>query len=312
MSALSRNFDHWGDEAKFDWLYLRNPYGPARVWFLEDATGKVVGLSGAFPRKLRTGERELNAWLLGDFCVEKGLRALGPAIALQRAVCEGVDRGEADVWYDFPSRSMSAVYGRMGLQPSGALVRWVRPLRVDGQGLFAKSLAFVGTSFLFARDLLEWPEHSIDVELHVHGFEALGELRTEENRLQIDRSPVYLDWKYRSDPQGPASVLLARREGVVAGGIVFRKQENKFAIVDLIGVRQEAVFRELVRRVVRIARSQEADRVVCSLTTDHPGTPVLAGLGFARRESAPVFAYTRRDALDPLLRWALTSGDRDV
>jgi hypothetical protein len=251
--------------------------------------------------------------------VDKELRALGPALALQRAVCEAVDRGEADVWYDFPSRSMSAVYGRMGLRPSGDLVRWVRPLRIDRQvaerlddGALAKGVAFLGAGLLSARDLLERKDPSIQVEAHDQGFEILRGLRNEGDGVQLERSAAYLDWRYRADPAGPASVLLARKDGTVVGGIVFRVRERDVAIVDLLGVAEEGVLRELVRRVVEVARFRKAERVVIGLSTKHRWVDAFGKMGFSRRDGAPYVVYARPGVLDPASPWFLMSGDRDL
>ncbi len=319
LELLSRNFEQWGQGDKFDWLYLKNPLGRARVWILVDEKGAVAGLSAAFPRRLTAKGRALQGWVLGDFCVEKELRALGPALALQRAVCEAVDRGEADVWYDFPSRSMSAVYGRMGLRPSGELVRLVRPLRIDRQvaerldeGMLAKSVAFLGAGLLSARDLLEGKDASIEVEACDQGFEIFRELRNDGDGVQLERSAAYLDWKYRADPAGPASVLLARKDGAGVGGIVFRARERDVAIVDLLGVSDEGVLRELVRRVVAIGRSRESERVVVGLSSKHRWIDAFERMRFSRREGAPYVVYARPVVLDPASTWFLTSGDRDL
>jgi predicted N-acetyltransferase YhbS len=319
LEVLARNFEQWGDRDKFEWLYSTNPFGRARVWVLEDEAGRLAGLSAAFPRRLRAQGRTLEAWVLGDFCVDKEQRALGPAIALQRAVCEAVTRGEADVWYDFPSRSMSAVYGRMGLRPAGEFVRMVRPLRVDRKvaeklddGLLAKSVAFVGTSLLSARDLLSTKDRSIEVEELGQDLEAFRDSRRDGVGVELDRTVDYLVWRYRAAPRESASILLARRDGKAVGGIVFRSREQDVAIVDLLGVADESVLRELVREVVDLARSRKAERVVVALSSAHRWIATFEKLGFSKRESSPYFIYPRAGALDAGSPWSLTSGDRDL
>ncbi len=318
LELLSRHFEDWGGRAKFDWLYLRNPLGQARVWVLEDEARGVVGLSSAFPRKFKAQEREMNAWVLGDFCVEKDLRVLGPAIALQRAACEAVDRGEADLWYDFPSRSMLAVYARMGLRPSGELARCVRPLRVDrlvtdklDDGAIGKGLGSLGTGLLSMRDLFWRRDSSVSVEEGDEGFEFFEALPRQDHGIRLDRSAAYLNWRYRTDPRGSASVLLARKEGTPSGALVFRSREDDVTVLDLLGISEETVLRELVRSVVEIARSRKAEKVIAVLSEGHRWFEAFGRLGFSRRDGAPFVVYARAGLLDPQAAWSLTSGDRD-
>src|SRR5262249_36623406 len=113
-----------------DWLYVANPHGPARVWIAaDDASGETVGVASAFPRRAAVDGREVVGWVLGDFCIHDAYRTLGPALQLNRACLEAVDRGSAAFCYDFPSRSMMAVYQRLRIAPVGSVVRYARVVR---------------------------------------------------------------------------------------------------------------------------------------------------------------------------------------
>src|SRR6266851_6306435 len=72
------------DGRRFDWLYLENPYGHARAWMAVDELGRTVGQAAAFPRHFSIGGSPHRVWVLGDFCVARGYRSLGPALQLQR------------------------------------------------------------------------------------------------------------------------------------------------------------------------------------------------------------------------------------
>jgi hypothetical protein len=73
------------DEAKFNWVYRQNPHGRGRLWVALESDGGGVGIADAFPRRVCVSGHEELAWVLGDFCVGDAHRALGPALALQRA-----------------------------------------------------------------------------------------------------------------------------------------------------------------------------------------------------------------------------------
>ena len=81
IQLLRRHVNSAYDRKRFDWLYHAGPAGQGRLWMAEDAsTGEMVGVAGAFPRRMVTERGPITAWLLGDFCVAETHRALGPAL----------------------------------------------------------------------------------------------------------------------------------------------------------------------------------------------------------------------------------------
>jgi hypothetical protein len=318
LTLLVDHFAEWNDERKFDWLYVDNPMGVPRTWLLERGS-EIVGLSSAFSRRLRVDGRSLNAWVLGDFCVSKEHRSLGPAIALQRAACEGVDRGDVDLWYDFPSRTMSAIHGRMGVKPRGEMVRLVYPLRVDRMvekkmpnSLVAAGLREAGNRVLASRDAVRRRDGSIEVSLRDRDFEVDVEPGIEaRGGVSLERSAAYLNWRYRADPRGPASILSARRGGREEGFFVFRSGDEDLHVWDAFAIGDTAVLRELVLEVIDVARSRSAVSVTVGLSDRHPWMGAFEKLGFHRRESVPFVVYARAGVLEPEIPWFLMSGDRD-
>src|SRR5262245_53715570 len=106
IQFFRENLTKDSNRARFDWLYLQNPYGKARAWLSMDPDGRTVGAAAAFPRTVWIAGMQRRAWVLGDFCISNRSRSLGPALQLQRACIGSLDN---DLWYDFPSRSMMAV-----------------------------------------------------------------------------------------------------------------------------------------------------------------------------------------------------------
>ena len=318
ITLLVEHFADWKDERKFDWLYVDNPMGTPRTWLLE-CGDEIVGISSAFRRRLRAEGRTLEAWVLGDFCVAKEHRSLGPAMTLQRATCERVDQGGVDLWYDFPSRTMSAIYGRMGVKPGGEMVRLVYPLRVDRMlekkvptALVAAGLREVGNKVLASRDAVRRRDVSIEISLRDRDFEVDVEPGIEaQGGISLERSAAYLNWRYRGDPRGPASILSARRKGREHGFLVFRTGEEDVHIWDIFAIEDMAVFRELVLEVIDLARSRNAVSLTVGLSDRHPWMGAFEKLGFHRRESVPFVVYARSGVLEPDIPWFLMTGDRD-
>ena len=83
--VLKRNLQDVSHEARFSWLYLGNPAGPALTWFIRDSTGNAVGVTSLFPRAVWLSGTAALCGQVGDFGVDIAFRSLGPATMLQRA-----------------------------------------------------------------------------------------------------------------------------------------------------------------------------------------------------------------------------------
>lgn len=318
VDLLVQELAGWTDARKFDWLYLDNPFGEARCWVLLDEAGVIVGVSAAFPRLLRQGSRDVRGWVLGDFCVARKLRSVGPAIQLQRAALEAMDRGEMDLWYDFPSPSMMAVYRRMGVDGVGDLVRLVHLLKADraveqriDNPVLAKGLSAAGNTLLASRAVLTRRDASVAVSRKDDDFvESPSRGFGLDGGITMKRTAEYLNWRYRRDPRGRPEIL--SETAADDGSIVYRRGGDDVEIVDVFGATDATTLRELVLAVVEEAREDGATSVSVRLSDGHPWRDVLGKAGFRKRESGPFVVYGHDVALTDPARWFLFSGDRDL
>jgi len=318
VEVLVQELEGWADGRKFDWLYLDNPFGEARCWVLEEETGDVVGVSAAFPRMLRHGAQDVRGWVLGDFCVAQKLRSLGPAVRLQRAAFEAVDRGEMNLWYDFPSRSMMAVYRRMGADRVGELARMVYLLKADRaieerieSPMLARGLSAAGNTLLASRAALARRDTSVAVSARDGDFDASPSSGFDlDTGVSLNRTADYLNWRYRRDPRERPSIL--SETGAGDGSIVYRPGWDDVEIVDVFGASDGNVLRELVLAVVDEARESGATSVSVRVSDGHPWMDVLGAAGFRKRESGPFVVYSRDAAWSDPAKWFLFAGDREL
>lgn len=318
LAILREQFSDWRDDQRFDWLYLRNPWQWTKAWLLV-AGDRVVGISSGFARQLDAEGRLLNAWVLGDFCVARDLRSLGPALALQRAACDGVDAGEVDLFYDFPSRAMAAVYQRLGLRAAGEMVRMVSPLTVDryvqrrsSSVLLRGVLTAAGNAVLSARRFTERRRSLVDVQPRIGEFELQPADSYEgTSGVRLVRSAEYLNWRYLKDPRGSVTILGASRDGREDGFVAFRRDGDHLAIIDAFAIAERRILRELVLEVVEIGCREKASGVTVGLSDKHPWLRTFRALGFRERDRAPFFVYSRAAALRET-PWFLMDGDRDL
>src|SRR5208283_3038385 len=132
--VLKRNLQDVSHEVRFSWLYLENPAGRARTWFIRDSTGDAVGVTSLFPRAVWLAGTPAVCGQVGDFGVDIGFRSLGPATMLQRATFEPVLRGDLAFCYDCPPHEKGmAMFYRLGMKENCRMQWHVKLLRTDRQ-----------------------------------------------------------------------------------------------------------------------------------------------------------------------------------
>lgn len=310
----------------FDWSYRDNPAGPGCAWLALDDAGEIVGAAAAFPRSVRVDGAPVTAWCLGDFAIRQDQRSLGPAVRLQRACTEPVAKGEVPFAYDHPSCNMLAVYRWMGVEKTGDVSRWALPLRVDaqvervlGDNPIARGVGGVGAAVLGLRR--PSAARGAEVEVSVldgafdERFDALEEKLARHRPVLVARGAAYLTWRYREHPFRDHDVVVAERDGTVAGFAVCRREETLFSLVDLLA-EDAGVERALLAEVARRAGSARVQTLSAPALGGSPLAGTLAEGGFRAREAAP-FVVTAgpdaavRDTVTDAASWYHSDGDRD-
>jgi hypothetical protein len=313
------------DRRRFDWLYFQNPFGSAHAWLAHDSlSGAAVGAAAAFPRKFLVDGREKLGWVLGDFCLDEKYRTLGPALQLQRACLESVE-SPYDFAYDFPSQSMMAIYKRLGINQTGTLVRWAKPLRAEeklesltGSKTIAQGLGVIANAALANRG---YKGRNSDCEISAHEG-AFGEEFTVLDRqlpaagcIKTVRTAEYLNWRYLAHPSVEYESLTARRKGELIGYIVIATDPKFASIVDLNSIEEPAVIARLLGGAVERLTARSAATANMPVGDGHPWTAIFERAGFIRRESSPYVVTPRPGS--PLSEndfkkdWYLMQGERD-
>ena len=284
---------------RFDWLYLKNPAGPGKVWVAcETETGNIIGVSAAFPRKISRGGSEVRGYVLGDFCIHPDYRSLGPAIALQRKTLEDLSNDRADLIFDFPSSSMLAIYRRLRIEPQYSSIRFAKPLRADRQireripvKAAGTVLAAAANTALRLRDakLTRSSEWSITEATAPCGEEftiAFEKWAPQLGALGI-RSAEYLNWRFLSHPQRRYQFLTARKGGNLGGYLIYHWAGQDATVVDLFAEEQQ-VSRALLSEAIAITRGCGVQTLSAPLLGSPGYKKIFEDSGFHPRESSPV------------------------
>jgi hypothetical protein len=317
------------DARRFEWLYRGNPAGMAWSWFAyEKATNKNVGVASVFPRAMWVGGKVMRCGLVGDFAVDASHRSMGPALMLQRATFEPVQRGELAFCYDCPphARGMS-LFHRLGMDADCQIHRYARLLRTDrqlgrylGWGRLAASLVGLGNLLLALWSGRSHKVPGLDIALHEgrfgEEFSALDQQVGGRDPIRARRTAEDLNWRYRDDPLRSYQAWTARRGGELAGFAIFSLSAQDARLMDLFGIGTLAVSLSLLEVSVEQLRRQAAVQTLQAFVTEPSDvTTVLHKARFRyRSEAGQVVAYAPSDTdvytlLTQRPVWALRSAD---
>jgi len=326
---LHENLSGHGGADHFEWLYLNNPDGAARAWFvLDEDDENPIGAAAAFPRQAWVKGEELVCWNLGDFAIGKKFRSLGPALMLQRACVAEILEGKVAFAYDHPSCSMMPIYQRIGFGATGQVTRFVRLLRLDEKvkGFWKERLLGKGVVALGNLALSLGRRGSLQRD----GYEAiLLEDRFDQRFTELDervsrdltvvgrRTADYLNWRYRDNPLARFQVVALEDDGHLLGYAVWKEKGNAATLMDFFGEQQGTVLHAILAGVVYTMKQQGIHSLSAPLLPTSPLVPIFKQWGFHARESAPFVVSTppggKWDGIvNDENNWFLTPGDRDV
>lgn len=291
------------DIDRFAWLYTANPAGPGRLWIAtDDKTGEAVGIAGAFPREIYLEGREATGWVLGDFCVAERYRALGPALALQRACLEDLAATPAALFHDFPHRRLMPIYTRLRVGPPRLMRRRARLLRADdkvadliGPSLLGRGLAAAANAVLSRRARPPRTPATVVTGLHEGPcgpeFSDLASKVSADYGTCVRRSAEYLNWRYLANPIRPHALVTVRQDGRLAAWAALTQDGGVGGLVDVFGGPDPGLIGTAVQAAVAVLSRRGAASVNVSLLDGHPLGELFRGLGFSPRESSPVILH---------------------
>jgi hypothetical protein len=323
VALLTKVLNPSADDRRFDWLYLKNPDGPAHVWLAyENETRKLLGASAIFPRRLKVHGQEVTGCVFGDFCVSQNYRTLGPALLLQRASIKGMHEAGFEYGYDLPSTSMLGVYKRLNIAPNASLVRMAKPLRANrkvAEKVKSKAVARAATvaanALLTARDVLRRKKSSATIEFHKGRFgaefTALANRAAAAGSIHVHRRAEYLNWRFLDHPQSRFEILTARKGKDLKGYMIFQADGADGRIIDLFADDPAEFRRGLVAGAVEILRARGCEIVSLPISAGHPWRKDLTALGFRPRESQPMVTMHNPAGANDKKPWLFLEGDRE-
>lgn len=301
INLLREHLNPLTDAARFDWLYAGNPHGPARVWLAADQERDIaVGSCAALPRYFYVdGKRELGC-VFADFWVHPSFRFLGPAVSLQRVCMHPVKSGEFRVAYDFPQRSMIAVYRRLRVPVHDELVTHTKLLRTNrylsnrfGSKALADALSLLANPLLTLADLRLRRARGVEIAVEAGPcgaeYSELAARVAGSYGIHVSRTADYLNWRFGAHFHHKYEFVVARRAGVLCGYLVLLDDPpaSQLNVADCHGEKDVAVLISLLAFAVDLARARRRAVFAASLLSADPRRATLQSSGFTPGKQTP-------------------------
>ncbi|HLG22805.1 MAG TPA: GNAT family N-acetyltransferase, partial [Candidatus Manganitrophaceae bacterium] len=247
LHSWKKNLPHL-PEARYPWIYEKNPYGPAACWLAKYAAqDKVVGATALFPRKFLSRGKPLMAGIAGDFGVDQEHRGFGPALSLQRAAVSACKETGFEVLYGIPTGQSEPALLRAGYKIVGHMIRMTKLIRSDdylkrriGWGNLPK--AFLGPVNLAIRLLSKESYRTLrqecllrPISVFDERFDRFWERVSGRYSLIGERKSRYLNWRFIQCPHKNYSVFaLTRKEtDEILGYVCAYVAGNRIHVADL-------------------------------------------------------------------------------
>jgi GNAT superfamily N-acetyltransferase len=320
----------WAEDikARFDWLYLSNPHGRALTWLaVERETGRAVGCTSIFPRRVLVEGRERLGSIGGDCYIEPHVRRRGLATALHRASLMGSRERGVDFMYGPPNPNNLAALVKAGSSVVTGFRRWVRPLagRAVYRAAFARPPSKLGARIadlpVRVLDRLTRADRSgVTLERITEfgpEFDQLFARAAADREITCVRDSRYLTWRYLAAPSRRQTPFAVLKAGELVGLVALELMGEQAAIVDLFTPADPKLVDATLQLVLDHAAGAGCAGVEISCTPEAVVTRSLRRLGFIARSERgfQVAAHSQDSQLKTLLganSWQFMVADQDM
>jgi hypothetical protein len=304
--------------AKYDWFYRDNPLGPPLTLLLRHvASGAVVGVATAGPRRMQVDGRAIAAGVLVDLAVLPEHRTLGPALQLQQAMLDAAGARFA-LLYGLPNHKAVPVFKRVGYAAIAEMRRLARVLRHREHlarrlpGPLAAAAAPLVDALLRLRDGLRqlaqprWRARWLDA--------PPAELPPGDDRglLRGAHDAAFQRWRFAAGPTPPARWLrVDDRAGRLRGWFTCQSSHDVLQLSDCGGGDGEAApARAAILALLRAARAAGFASVSLQLAAPDALLAPWRAAGFVVRGQRTVFGRWYGAGAAPGVAW-FTAADED-
>jgi hypothetical protein len=312
-------------QRRYDWFYLHNPQGMARLSLLFTGEASLAGSLGIGCRDFFIGGERALAGVLVDFVVSPRHRSAFPALTLQRKGREHALQS-MDLLYGLPGPTAVSVCKRLVSHVSLEFTRLARILRYRSYirrllpGFLAVPIALVMDALDFCRiraRLLLSPLRGEWVPEFDASFDALWAELDKSNLCIGARDRRFLQWRFRDRPGRRDCRIFAvyrKSDASLRMYFVCRGSGEILNIYDCLGVGSDSELQQGVLMLCLAARQLGAASLDVHLTGETPLLNALRRSNFSVRDTRPFFAVMGEtlQARAGNHTWYVTRADEDT
>jgi len=329
-----------GDSEYLDWEYFQNPLGTPEMVVARSESDEVVGQYVVIPQNYIVDGETVSGSLSLNTLTHKDFRGQGLFTRMALETYASCKVRGLDLTLGFPNmQSYPGFVRKLGFSHIGNAMLLVRPLRLGALvkgALYRKRYPKYG-SYLERESLNRPGQHDVD-EITISEFDVKQEAGLyrpfwETRRKlynQTDRSPQFLEWRYKNIPTRSYTLLKATKGGKLLAFAVLRVRVvygmKAGFVIDFNCLPEEESMRAgktLLEFSKSLMRSKGAVFMGALITPDCAEFDVLRKSGFFKApgrflpHDAPVIirwngAGDSAASLRTIRKWFLTFGDYDA
>ena len=311
-------------QLRYDWFYLRNPQGKARLNLLFTSEATLAGSLGIGCRGFHIGGEAALAGVLIDFVVSPRHRTALPALTLQRKGREYALQS-MDLVYGLPNPNALGICKRLATHVWLEFERLARVLRYCTyiERLLPKLLAAPAALIVDVLDLLRIRARLLPSKVRgdwVTGFdESFDSLWAELDKRDLcigTRDRQFLQWRFSEHPGNSYQTFAVRRKSDAKLRMYFicHRSGELLSVDDCLGVGSDRELEQGVLLLCLAARKLGAASLDVSITGATPLHRALLRTNFKIREKRPFFAVIGQtlQAVASHCTWYVTRADEDT
>ena len=334
ITLLNNNRNSNVSSERFKWLYLDNPIGKARAWYVFDENiEKAVAFTCVLPRIVTIKGKDIICWNCGDFSVEKTHRTLGIALKLRRAATNAVDNHEVDALYAHPNDKMKVIHQKVGHICIGKMNRYVKIFETTQYvQRYVKNKYISGVISLLLNLAINFDKKFKYRYPSEYRFQLLSdqEFSAEYDLLFCSiskyfpivgkRDSLYLNWRYFKNPLNSFERIEIRtNKGELVGYLIYNIQNSVAHLIDIFCKPDKDIIQSMICFLIKKLKKQEVQSISVGLMNSNPLIKFIQKMGFKIRpgEESSVYGYANENFIFSKEwikgnNWFITVGDRDV
>lgn len=293
----------WSTEY-FDWQYLENPAGKAKVWVAE-YQNKIIANYAAIPHYFKTNEQIHLAWRVQDVLTHSEYRKMGIMHELSALCANDISIEESPLNFTFPNQHSHNSFIRQN---------WVKAYRIP---------LVIATGFnQKVRSIRDNNDSVSAISILNKDIDELWSITGNDFSYTVSRTVSYLTWRYIKRPGARYYFYVDQEDGSLNGLLVMKyydlDKSNRLAhICELfVAPGKNNSLRSLLIRAFKFAFETGASRITAWLPPGHLYEPAYKSFGFCTDNSIKRWLIVKSkhgiEGLDITNNWHLSMGDSDV